>query len=108
MIPGILIERLLLKDSFQVDVRSAQNINSPKNPRAVPQSVARINVPHKANIIVSDIKIFDNLDVRKFFVEMGCYRHPKMMLLQTKPKMIFWINIGSLKYFLWSMLKKHF
>ena len=52
---GTMIERLLLMDSFQVDIRSAQNSKSPKNLIAVPQSVARIDVLNEANNIVFDI-----------------------------------------------------
>ena len=49
---------------LQVDVGSAQNINSPKNLVAAHQRLARIGVSNKQSIIA----IFDNLALRK-----NCY-----------------------------------
>ena len=48
---------------FQIDIGSAQTVNSPKYPIAAQQTADRIGVPNKARIIA----IFDNLHVRKFF-----------------------------------------
>ena len=63
------------------DIGSAQNNNSPKNLKTAHQCLARIDVPNK-NIIIT---IFDNLNVRKYFVEIDGYRS-LMLLLQAMPK----------------------
>ena len=57
---------------YQVDMGSAQNINSPKYLKAVHQSAARIGVPNKAY----NVAIFDHLDVRKYHVEIDGVRYP--------------------------------
>ena len=62
---------------FQVDIGSAQNINSPKYLIAAHQFLARINILNKAN----NIAIFDNLNVRKYFVEIDGYRYPKAAVI---------------------------
>ena len=46
---------------YQIDIGSAQNINSPKNLIKAHQTGARIGVPNKVN----NVAFFDNLDVRK-------------------------------------------
>ena len=58
---------------FHVDIGPAQNNSSLKYLIAAHQSLARINVPNKTN----NIAIFDNLDVRKYFVAIDGYRYPK-------------------------------
>ena len=58
---------------FHVDMGPVQNTSSLKYLIAAHQSLARINVPNKTN----NIAIFDNLDVRKYFVEIDGYRYPK-------------------------------
>ena len=58
---------------FQVDIGSAQNNNSPKNLLAAHQSLARIGVPNKQ----SNIAIFDNIEVIKYFREKDGYKHPR-------------------------------
>ena len=58
---------------FQVDIGSAQNVNSPKYIIAAHQSLARIGVPKKAN----NTAVFDNLNVRKCIVQIDGARYPK-------------------------------
>ena len=58
---------------YQVDVGSAQSIISPKYLIAVHQVPARIGVPNKAN----KVAIFDQLDVRKYHVDIGGVRYPR-------------------------------
>ena len=58
---------------FQIDIGSAQNVNSPKYLIAAHQIANRVGVPNKAN----NIAFFDNLDVRKYFVEIDGQRYSK-------------------------------
>ena len=55
----------------QVDIGSAQNINSPKYLIAVHQTADRIEVPNKTNI-------FDHLNVRKYHVDIDGVRYPRV------------------------------
>ena len=58
---------------YQVDIGSAQNINSPKCKIVTYQTEARIGVPNKANKIAS----FDSLNVRKYHVDINGVRYPR-------------------------------
>ena len=69
---------------FQVDIGSAQNINGIKYLIAAYHSPARIGVSNKANYTAS----FDNLDVRKYFVEIDDQRYPKNAVIKNWVKMI--------------------
>ena len=57
---------------YQVDIRSAANINSPKYSIVAHQTAARA-----AGGGAQNNAIFDNLDVRKYFVETDGVRYPK-------------------------------
>ena len=57
----------------QVDIESAQNINSPKYVIVARQRAVRIGVPNKAN----NVAVFDNLNVRKYHVHIDCVRYPR-------------------------------
>ena len=67
-------ERKISNDGreLQVDIGSAQQINSPKYLISAFQSAAR-TTPNKAN----NPAIFDNNNVRKYFVEIDGVRYPK-------------------------------
>ena len=56
-----------------VYIGSAQNTNSPKYLVAAHQTLGRTNVPNETN----NTAIFDNLVVRKYFVEIYKQRFPK-------------------------------
>ena len=58
---------------YQVQIGSAQNIKSPKYLIVAHQTAARAAAANKAN----NIAFFDNLDVRKYFVEFDGTRYPK-------------------------------
>ena len=55
---------------YQVDIGSAQNVHSPKFLSAIHETAARKGVPNKA----SKIAVFDNLNLRKVFVEIDRVR----------------------------------
>ena len=71
-------------DEVQVDFGTAQHVNSPKYLIASFQTEARIGVPNKA----TNIAIFDNVNVRKYFCEINSYRYPKDAVLINLTKMI--------------------
>ena len=58
---------------IQVDIGSAQIVNSPKYLIVAHQTAARIEVPNKTN----SIAIFDNLNVRKYFIDFYGARYPR-------------------------------
>ena len=67
-------KREIVKDrlEFQVDIGSAQNIDSLKYLVITHQSADIINAQNKAN----NLAILDNLDVRKYFFEIDGQRYP--------------------------------
>ena len=63
--------RLILDMIVQVDIRSAQQVSSPKYFIFAHQTQLRLNVPNKNN----NIARFDNLDLRKYYVETDSVRY---------------------------------
>ena len=57
---------------YQVDIRSAQKIKSPIHLILAHQTAARMKVPNKANTA-----IYDNLQVRKYLVDIDGVRKPR-------------------------------
>ena len=55
----------------------------------------RINVPNKAN----KIAIFDNLDVRKNFVDRNGYRYPKLAVIPNYGENDYLDQCRDLKFF---------
>ena len=80
---------------FQVDIGSAESINSPKNQIPAHQPLARVNVSDKANIIA----VFDNLDVGTNFVEVDCYRYPRDAVITNYAKNEYLDQYGDLWLF---------
>ena len=73
-------ERPLISDMIiQVDIGSAQHVNSPKYLICAHQTKNRINVPNKNN----NSAIFDNLDLRKHYVDIDGQRYPRDSLNQN-------------------------
>ena len=67
-------ERRIVSDTkTQIDIGSAQSVNSPKYLIASHQTAARLNAPDKC----LNISRFDNLNVRKYFVEIDGVRYPR-------------------------------
>ena len=58
---------------YQVDIGSAQTINSSKYLIVAHQTADRIAVPHKAN----NVAVFDNLNVRKYHVDIDVVCYPR-------------------------------
>ena len=67
-------ERRVITDTItQIDIGSAQQVNSPKYLICAHQTAARLNAPDKG----INISIFDNINVRKYFVEIDNIRYPR-------------------------------
>ena len=67
-------ERRIVSDAItQIDIGSAQQVNSPKYIICAHQTAARLNAPDKGLIISR----FDNLNVRKYYVEIDSQRYPR-------------------------------
>ena len=60
-------ERRVVSDTItQIDIGSAQSVNSPKYLITAQQTAARLNSPDKG----INVSRFDNLNLRKYFVEI--------------------------------------
>ena len=71
-------ERRIVTDQiFQVDIGSAQSVNSPKFLICAHQTEARSTLPNKRN----NTSIFDNINVRKYFIEIDGARYPRESVL---------------------------
>ena len=67
-------ERRVVTDTItQIDIGGAQQVNSPKYLIASHQTAARLNAPIKG----INVSRFDNLNVRKHFVEIDSVRYPR-------------------------------
>ena len=76
-------ERRIVTDQiFQVDIGSAQSVNSPKDLICAHQTHDRSALPNKRN----NISIFDNINVRKYFVEIDGERYPRDSVLINYPE----------------------
>ena len=71
-------ERRIVTDQiFQVDIGSAQSVNSPKYLICAHPTEAKSALPNKRN----DISRFDNINVRKYFIEIDGQRYPRDSVL---------------------------
>ena len=67
-------ERRVVRDQiYQIDIGSAQSVNSPKCLIFAHQTAARSDTPKKR----TNISVFDHLDVRKYFIEIDVVRYPR-------------------------------
>ena len=80
-------------DEIQVDISSAQHVNSPKYLLAAFQTTDRIGAPNEKN----KIAIFDNVNVRKYFAEIDVYRYAKDAVLTNFPENEFLYQYRGLK-----------
>ena len=71
-------ERRVVSDTItQTDIGSAQSANSPNSLIVSHQTAARLNAPDEG----INISRFDNLNVRKYFVEIDSIRYPRDAVL---------------------------
>ena len=67
-------ERRILSDTItHFDIGSSQNVQSPKNLIGAHQTRDTIDAP----ISSKNVAIFDNLDLRKYYIEMDGQRYPR-------------------------------
>ena len=89
-------ERRVVSDKItQMDIGSAQSVNSPKYLITADQTAAKLNVPNKGIIIST----FDNLNVRKYFVEIDSIRYPRDGVLINYPENDYIDQYKDLKLF---------
>ena len=89
-------ERRVVADTItQIDIGSAQQVNSPKYLIACHQTAARLNAPDKG----INISRFDNLNVRKYFVEIDSIRYPRDGVLINYPENDYIDQYKDLKLF---------
>ena len=67
-------ERRIVTDQiYQIDLRSAQSMNSPKNLICAHQTQNRSNAPNRRK----NISVFDHHNVRKYLFEKAGVRYPR-------------------------------
>ena len=67
-------ERRIISDTItQLDIGSSQNVQSPKCLIGAHQTRDRIDAP----ISTKNVAIFDNLDLRKLYIEIDGQRYPR-------------------------------
>ena len=67
-------ERRIISDTItQLDIGSSQNVESPKYLIGAHQTRDRIDAP----ISTKNVSIFDNLDLRKYYIEIDGQRYPR-------------------------------
>ena len=89
-------ERRVVSDIItQIDIGSAQQVNSPKYLIACHQTAARLNAPDKG----VNISEFDKPNVRKYFVEIDSIRYPRDGVLINYPENDYIDQYKDLKLF---------
>ena len=89
-------ERRVVSDTItQIDIGSAQSVNSPKYLITAHQTAARLNAPDKS----INVSRFDNLNVRKYFVEIDSVRYPRDGVLTNYPENDYIDQYKDLKLF---------
>ena len=79
----------------QHDIGSAQQVNSPKYLICAHRTQNRIIVPNKIN----NIAIFDNFDLRKYYVGIDGQRYPRDKLLISYEEKVYIEQYKNIKIF---------
>ena len=85
----------VVNDELQVDIGSAQNVHSPKSLLTAHQTAERIGDLNKAK----NIAIFDNLDFRNNFEDIGGQRYPRDPIITNYYENDFVYQHRDIKYF---------
>ena len=89
-------ERRVVSDTItEIDIGSAQQVNSPKYSITAHQTAARLNGLNKG----LNISRFDNLNVRNYFVEIDSIRYPRDSVLINYPENDYIDQYKDLKLF---------
>ena len=70
-------KRIATDQIYQVEIGSAQSVNSPNYLLCAHQTIARAELPNKR----TNISVFDHLDVRKYFIGLDGVRYPRDAVL---------------------------
>ena len=90
-------ERRVISDQItQLDIGSSQNVQSPKYLIGAHQTKDRIDAP----ISTKNVAIFDNLDLRKYYIEIDGMRYPTDSFLMTYEQNDYIEQYKDLKLFL--------
>ena len=101
---GTRKEEIVTDKTCQLDIGSAHSVNSPKYLICVHQTATGSNPPNKRR----NYSFFDNLNVRKYFVEVDGLRFPRDGVL-TNYDLNFYIDqYRDLKLFIKNMLVKNY
>ena len=71
--------RIAIDQIYQVDIGSAQSVNSPKYLICAQQTTARADLPNRR----TNTSVFDHLDVRKYFIEIDGVHYPRDAILSN-------------------------
>ena len=89
-------ERRIISDTItQLDIGSSQNVHSPKYLIGAHQTKDRIDAP----ISTKNVAIFDNLDLRKYYIEIDGRRYPRDSSLMNYEQNDYIEQYKDLKYF---------
>ena len=89
-------ERRIVTDQiFQVDIGSAESVNSPKYLICAHQTEVRSGLPNKRN----NISRFDNINVRNYFIEIDGQRYPRDSVLTNYAENVYIDQYRDLKLF---------
>ena len=89
-------DRRIVSDTItQIDIGSAQQVNSPKYINWAHQTAARLNTPDKG----LNISRFDNLNVQKYYVEIDSQRYPRDSVPINYPENDYMDQYRKLKIF---------
>ena len=89
-------ERRIISDTItQLDIGSSQNVQSPKYLIGAHQTKDRIDAP----ISSKNVAIFDNLDLRKYYIEIDGQRYPRDSSLMNYEQNDYFEQYKDLKLF---------
>ena len=89
-------ERRIISDTItQLDIGSSQNVQSPKYLIGAHQTKDRID----GAISTKNVSIFDNLDLRKYYIEIDGQRYPRDSSLMKYEQIDFLEQYKNLKIF---------
>ena len=89
---------------IQDDIGSAQQMNSPKYFIRAHQTKHRIDTPDKNKNIATS----DNIDLRKYYVEIGELRYPRDTVLKNYTESDYLDQYKDLKKILEIILENHY
>ena len=97
-------KRRIISDTItQLDIGSSQNVQSPKYMIGAHQTRDRIDAP----ISTKNVSIFDNLDLRKYYIELDGQRYPRDSSLMNYEQNDYIEQYRDLKLLLKEYISEH-